>query len=98
MTLTHSPATFGDTVNLLVEAGFWIGRVIEPTLTDEQRREFPHKQRWMDSYAGTLIMRARPRVGERAQGLSPDARTEVDHAPVEVVPSRSTLQAADKRP
>jgi hypothetical protein len=30
VTLTASPATFGDTVNVLAEAGFWIDRVIEP--------------------------------------------------------------------
>lgn len=60
VTLTASPATFGDTVNVLAEAGFWIDRVIEPTLTDEQRTRFPHKQRWLDRYAGTLIVRARP--------------------------------------
>ncbi len=61
-TLTHRAATFGDTVNRLVEAGFWIERVAEPTLSEEQRREFPHKAAWIDRYAGTLIFRARPRV------------------------------------
>jgi len=61
-TLTHRAATFGDTVNCLVDAGFWVDRVVEPTLTEEQRRQFPHKQAWMDRYAGTLILRARPRV------------------------------------
>lgn len=60
-TLTHRTATFGDTVNRLVEAGFWIDRVVEPTLTREQRREFPHRAAWIDRYAGTLIIRARPR-------------------------------------
>lgn len=39
--LTHRPATFADTVNRLVQAGFWIDCVIEPTLTDEQRRRYP---------------------------------------------------------
>ena len=59
-TLTHRAATFGDTVNRLVDAGFWIDRVLEPTLTEEQARRFPHKQAWLDRYAGTLIVRARP--------------------------------------
>ncbi len=60
--LTHRAATFGDTLNRLVDAGFWVDRVVEPTLTEEQRRQFPHKQAWMDRYAGTLILRARPRA------------------------------------
>ncbi len=60
-TLAHRTATFGDTVNRLVDAGFWIDRVVEPTLTEEQRRRFPHKAAWLDRYAGTLIVRARPR-------------------------------------
>jgi SAM-dependent methyltransferase len=59
-TLAHRTATFGDTVNRLVEAGFWIDRVLEPTLSKEQRREFPHKAAWIDRYAGTLLLRARP--------------------------------------
>lgn len=59
-TLTHRPATFGDTVNRLADAGFWVERIVEPTLTDEQARQFPHKQAWLDRYAGTLIVRARP--------------------------------------
>lgn len=59
-TLTHRTATFGDTVNRLVDAGFWIDRVVEPTLTEEQRKQFPHKAAWLDRYAGTLILRARP--------------------------------------
>ena len=59
-TLTHRPATFGDTINRLVDAGFWVDRVLEPTLTEEQSRQFPHKQAWLDRYVGTLIMRARP--------------------------------------
>jgi len=60
-TLTHRPATFADTVNRLVDTGFWIDRVLEPTLTEEQRREFPHKAARIDRYAGTLILRAWPR-------------------------------------
>lgn len=60
-TLNHRAATFGDTVNQLVDAGFWIDRILEPTLTDEQARRFPHKQAWLDRYAGSLILRARPR-------------------------------------
>ena len=62
-TLTHRAATFGDTFNRLVEAGFWVECVLEPTLTEEQRRQFPHKAAWIDRYAGTLIVRAHPRVG-----------------------------------
>jgi len=62
-TLSHRTATFGDTVNRLVEAGFWIERVVEPTLSEEQRREFPHKAAWLDRYCGTLVVRARPRRG-----------------------------------
>ncbi len=61
-TLTHRAATFGDTVNRLVDAGFWIDRVLEPTLTEEQRAQFLHKAAWLDRYAGTLIIRARPRL------------------------------------
>lgn len=60
-TLTHRAATFGDTVNRLIDAGFLIDRVLEPTLTEQQARQFPHKQAWLDRYAGTLIVRARPR-------------------------------------
>lgn len=59
--VTHRTATFGDTVNGLVDAGFWIDRVVEPTLSEEQRRQFPHKQAWLERYTGTLIVRARPR-------------------------------------
>lgn len=60
-TLNHRAPTFGDTVNQLVDAGFWIDRILEPTLTEEQARRFPHKQAWLDRYTGTLILRARPR-------------------------------------
>ena len=61
VTVTHRTATFGDTVNRLADAGFWIERMLEPTLSEEQRRRFPHKAAWLDCHVGTLIIRARPR-------------------------------------
>lgn len=61
VTLTHRVATFSDTHNDLVEAGFWVEHVEEPQLTIEQKEQFPHKQEWMDKYVGAIHFRARAR-------------------------------------
>jgi hypothetical protein len=50
----------GEIVNVLVDAGFSIDRVLEPGLTDAQRTAHPHKASWVDRYVGTLIIRALP--------------------------------------
>lgn len=64
--VSHSVETFADMVNNLVDAGFVIDRVVEPQLTDEQRRRYPHKQAWMARYFGMIAFRARPAGFSRA--------------------------------
>lgn len=61
MTLTHATVTFSSMHNALVDAGFWVERLLEPQLSDEKKVRFPAKQAWLARYLGIIILRARPR-------------------------------------
>ena len=47
-------------LNTLSAAGLWIETTVEPRLTEEAARRYPHKQEWMNKYLGILIFKLRP--------------------------------------
>ena len=61
--LTKRAYTMSDLINIFSAAGLWIETAIEPQLSDEDRRRFPHKQDWMSKYLGILIFKLRPLTG-----------------------------------
>jgi SAM-dependent methyltransferase len=58
--LTKRAYTISDVLNLFSAAGLWIEKAIEPQLSEDARRRFPHKQAVMDTYLGILIFKLRP--------------------------------------
>ena len=60
ITLTKRPYTISDLINIFSAAGLWIETAIEPQLSDDARRRYPHKQVWMNKYLGILIFKLRP--------------------------------------
>jgi len=60
ITLTKQTYTMADLLNVFSGAGLWIERTIEPQLSEDARRRYPHKQEWMDKYLGILIFVLRP--------------------------------------
>jgi SAM-dependent methyltransferase len=50
-------------INVFSAAGLWIETAIEPQLSEDARRRYPHKQEWMNKYLGILIFKLRPRPG-----------------------------------
>jgi SAM-dependent methyltransferase len=62
VSLTHATDTFSSMVNSLVAAGFWIEKISEPKLSEEQKEKFPAKQAWLARYVGIIIFRARPNL------------------------------------
>lgn len=60
VTLTKRRYTITDLLNVFSAAGLWIEAAVEPQLSDEARRRYPHKQAWMDRYLGILVFRLRP--------------------------------------
>jgi SAM-dependent methyltransferase len=60
ITLTKPTYTIADLLNVFAAAGLWIEAVIEPQLSEDARRRYPHKQEWMDKYLGILIFKLRP--------------------------------------
>jgi SAM-dependent methyltransferase len=58
--LTKRTYTMSDLLNVFSAAGLWIETAIEPQLTDEAARRYPHKQAWMNKYLGILIFKLRP--------------------------------------
>jgi len=58
--LTKRTYTMSDLINTFSAAGLWIEAAVEPQLSDEQRRQFPHKQEWMEKYLGILIFKLQP--------------------------------------
>jgi SAM-dependent methyltransferase len=58
--LTKRPYTMSDLVNVFSAAGLWIETAIEPQLTEDARRRYPHKQAWMNKYLGILVFKLRP--------------------------------------
>ncbi|MBO0812221.1 MAG: class I SAM-dependent methyltransferase [Microlunatus sp.] len=58
--LTKRPYTISDLLNVFSAARLWIDTALEPQLSDDARRRYPHKQAWMNKYLGILIFRLRP--------------------------------------
>jgi SAM-dependent methyltransferase len=58
--LTKRTYTMSDLLNVFSRAGLWIETAIEPQLTEEAARRYPHKQTWMNKYLGILIFKLRP--------------------------------------
>ncbi|MGF1655859.1 MAG: class I SAM-dependent methyltransferase, partial [Verrucomicrobiales bacterium] len=57
--LTKRTYTISDLINVFSAAGLWIETAIEPQLSDDARRRYPHKQAWMNKYLGILIFKLR---------------------------------------
>ena len=60
ISLTKRPYTISDLINVFSAAGLWIETAIEPQLSEDARRRYPHKQAWMNKYLGILIFKLRP--------------------------------------
>jgi SAM-dependent methyltransferase len=60
ISLTHVTNTVADMINTFAAAGLWIEHALEPQLSEEHRRQFPHKQAWLDRHLGIIVFRARP--------------------------------------
>jgi len=60
ISLTKRTYTMSDLLNVFSAAGLWIETAIEPQLTEEAARRYPHKQAWMNKYLGILIFKLRP--------------------------------------
>jgi SAM-dependent methyltransferase len=58
--LTKQSYTMSDLINAFSAAGLWIETAVEPQLSDDARRRYPHKQAWMNNYLGILIFKLRP--------------------------------------
>ncbi len=58
--LTKRTYTISDLINVFSTAGLWIETAIEPQLSEDARRRYPHKQAWMNKYLGILIFKLRP--------------------------------------
>jgi len=63
ITITKRPYTISDLINTFSTAGLWIETAVEPQLSDDARRQYPHKQAWMNKYLGILIFKLRVRPG-----------------------------------
>ena len=64
ITVTKRPYTISDLINTFSTAGLWIETAVEPQLSDDARRRYPHKQAWMNKYLGILIFKLRVRPGQ----------------------------------
>jgi len=64
ITLTKRPYTMSDLLNVFSAAGLWIETAVEPQLSEDDRRRYPHKQEWMNRYLGILIFKLRPLRGK----------------------------------
>lgn len=63
ITFTKRPYTISDLINVFSAAGLWIEIAVEPQLSDDARRRYPHKQAWMNKYLGILIFKLRAHRG-----------------------------------
>ncbi|WP_344153330.1 class I SAM-dependent methyltransferase [Nocardioides koreensis] len=63
ITLTKRRYTISDLINVFSAAGLWIETAIEPQLSEDARRRYPHKQAWMNTYLGILVFKLRPHPG-----------------------------------
>lgn len=64
ISLTKRPYTISDLINMFSAAGLWIETAVEPQLSEDDRRRYPHKQAWMNKYLGILIFKLRPQPGK----------------------------------
>ncbi|MEQ7125888.1 hypothetical protein ABN034_15350 [Actinopolymorpha sp. B11F2] len=64
ITLTKRPYTISDLINVFSAAGLWIETALEPQLSEDARRRYPHKQAWMNKYLGILIFKLRTHSGQ----------------------------------
>ena len=64
ITLSKRPYSISDLINVFSAAGLWIETAIEPQLSEDARRRYPHKQVRMNKYLGILVFKLRPRSGE----------------------------------
>ena len=60
ITLTKRPYTMSGLINAFSGAGLWIEAAVEPQLSEDAGRRFPHKRAWMHKYLGILIFKLRP--------------------------------------
>jgi SAM-dependent methyltransferase len=60
VTVTHQTNTVADMLNAFAAAGLWIEGAVEPRLSAESRRRFPHKQAWLDEHLGVIVFKVRP--------------------------------------
>lgn len=63
ITLTKRPYTISDLLNEFSAAGLWIETTVEPQLSEEARRRYPHKHAWMNKHLGILMFKLRPLPG-----------------------------------
>lgn len=61
--LTKRPYTISDLLNEFSAAGLWIETTVEPQLSEEARRRYPHKHAWMNKHLGILMFKLRPLPG-----------------------------------
>lgn len=61
--LTKRPYTISDLLNEFSAAGLWIETTVEPQLSENARRRYPHKQAWMNKHLGILMFKLRPLPG-----------------------------------
>jgi hypothetical protein len=60
ISLTHVTNTVADMINTFAAARLWIEHALEPQLSEEHRRQVPHKQAWLDRHLGIIVFRAKP--------------------------------------
>ncbi|MCW4456819.1 bifunctional 2-polyprenyl-6-hydroxyphenol methylase/3-demethylubiquinol 3-O-methyltransferase UbiG [Microbacterium sp. MPKO10] len=58
--LTKRTYTISNLLNTFSAAGLWIEATVEPQLSEDTARRYPHKQAWMNRYLGILIFKLRP--------------------------------------
>lgn len=63
VTLTKRPYTMSDLLNVFSAAGLWIEAAVEPQLSEDARRRYPHKQAVLNKYLGILLFKLRPLPG-----------------------------------
>lgn len=63
VTLTKRPYTMSDLLNMFSAAGLWIEEAVEPQMSAEAAKRYPHKDAVMNKYLGILIFKLRPIPG-----------------------------------
>jgi hypothetical protein len=62
--LTKRPYTISDLLNVFSAAGMWIETAVEPRMSEDSGRRYPHKLAAMNKYlAGILMFKLRPLPG-----------------------------------